>query len=59
MENKLRQAYINKELYAQLCERRKKEKIREEQVSQLVIRFGLIFSEKCHYTVLRFEHLLQ
>jgi hypothetical protein len=33
LENKLRQAYINKELYGQLCERRKKEKIREEQVS--------------------------
>ena len=34
LENKLRQAYINKELYVQLCERRKHERLREEQVSK-------------------------
>ena len=34
LENKLRQAYINKELYVQLCERRKQERLREEQVSK-------------------------
>ena len=32
LESKLRQAYINKELHLQLNERRKKEKLREEQV---------------------------
>ncbi len=43
LENKLRQAYINKELYAQLCERRKKEKIREEQVKNF-IRFDFLLT---------------
>jgi hypothetical protein len=35
LESKLRQAYINKELYAQLAERRQHDKAREEQVSIL------------------------
>jgi len=32
LESKLKQAYINKELYGQLSERRKREKLKEEQV---------------------------
>jgi hypothetical protein len=33
LESKLRQAYINKELHAQMVEKRRREHLREEKVS--------------------------